>query len=268
MKRILCLFLTMFLFLLTTACGDDTKKDDRTDTDTTLNGGVDVQDGVEVVFGPVEGDVKPTAEQLDVIKTIIEQRLAARNITDYEAHSDVSGGEVVVRFSWTDDQASAEVLAEELIQSGMVQFYEGDGTQDSNGYNIPPAANNLILDGRDVVSAEPMIMGTATIPQYGITLTFSDVGSDKFAAATKKLAGKGKISIWLDFGTAWAEENNTARYALLQAAAVNEAITGGEVIITGFTEYEEAKELAGIIGFGFLPFDIAVKNLSVISPTS
>ena len=266
MKRVLTMLLVALVLL--SGCGDDAAKPQKEIEELEdIRWDVDIQGGVDIVFGPADSAVTPTAEQLDAVKAIIEQRLVARDITDYEAYTDKSVGEVIVRFPWTDDQAAAEDLAEELIRSGMLQLYEGEGTQDKDGYAIPPAESKLILDGRDVVSAQPTIMEIATVPQYIVALTFSDAGADKFAAATTKLAGHGKISIWLDFGAVWAMVNSTARYFLLQVADVNAAITGGEAIITGFADYEEAKEVADMIGFGSIPFDIAVKDLSVISPT-
>ena len=62
---------------------------DRTDTIirgiSDIRWGVDIQGGVDVVFGPADDNAKPTAEQVDAVKTIIEKRLVAQNITDYEA---------------------------------------------------------------------------------------------------------------------------------------------------------------------------------------
>ena len=46
-------------------------------TDTVIRGiadirwGVDIQGGVDVVFGPADKDANPTAEQIDAVKTII-----------------------------------------------------------------------------------------------------------------------------------------------------------------------------------------------------
>ena len=266
MKRVLAMLLVALLLL--SGCGTDTAKPQKENKTTEkTRWGVDIQGGADLRFGPADGTVIPTDEQLDAVKGIIEQRLVERDITSYEAYVDKTTGEVAVRFPWTEDQASAEELAEDLIRSGMLQFYEGEGSQDSDGYDIPPAADHLILDGRDVQSAYPGLMEVAAAPTYVVTLQFNDAGAAKFAAATKKLAGHGKISIWLDVGAVWAMVNSTARYFLLQVADVNEAITGGEAIITGFADYEEAKEVADRISFGALPFALTVKSVSVISPT-
>ena len=231
--------------------------------------GVDIQGGVDVVFGPADENANPTAEQVDAVKTIIEKRLVAQNITDYEAYSDVANGQVIVRFPWANQDQSPEDLVADLGKTGMLQFYEGDSTTtDANGFTVPKGT--LVLDGNDVKSAEAMVnqdSTTATTSPYVIALKLNESGTEKFSTATKKLAGSGKISIWLDFGEAWAKENNTSRYQQLSAPTVESHITGGEAVITGFAEYEDAKEVADLITSGALPFSITDKSVSVISPT-
>ena len=242
-------------------------------TDTIIRGiadirwGVDIQGGVDVVFGPADEDANPTAEQIDAVKTIIEKRLVSQNITDYEAYADAANGQVIVRFPWANKSQSAESLVEDLGRTGMLQFYEGNSTETKDGYSIPKGT--LVLDGNDVKSAEAKYMQTSETgtQEYVIALELKDSGTKAFAEATKKLAGKGKISIWLDFGEAWAKENETARYQMLQDPDVNDAITDGQAIITGFADYESAKEIADLITSGALPFGITDKSISVISPT-
>ncbi|MBR2320469.1 MAG: protein translocase subunit SecD [Clostridia bacterium] len=247
---------------------------DRTDTVIRslfdIRWGVDIQGGVEARFGPADQDVKPTEEQVDAVKAIIEKRLVAQNITDYEAYADKSSGEVIVSFPWASKNQTAESLVQDLGKTGMLKFYEGDGTTDDNGYDVPPEESKLVLDGNDVKSATAMVnQDTTTSAQspYVIALELKSSGADKFAAATKKLAPTGKISIWLDFGEAWAKEKNQPRYTKLSAPTVEDPITGGEAVITGFAEYEDADEVADMINSGALPFSITDKSVNVISPT-
>ena len=244
-------------------------------TDTIIRGiadirwGVDIQGGVDVVFGPADEDANPTAEQIDAVKTIIEKRLVSQNITDYEAYADAANGQVIVRFPWANKTQSAESLVADLGRTGMLQFYEGNTTEtDDNGYSIPKGT--LVLDGNDVKSAEAKYMQVDDKgnQEYVIALELKDSGKKAFSDATKKLAAsKGKISIWLDFGEAWAKDNETARYQMLQDPDVNSHISDGNAIITGFADYESAKEIADLITSGALPFSITDKSISVISPT-
>ena len=247
-------------------------------TDTVIRGiadirwGVDIQGGVDVVFGPADEDANPTAEQVDAVKTIIEKRLVAQNITDYEAYADSANGQVIVRFPWASKSQSAESLVEDLGKTGMLLFYEGSATTDSNGYSVPPTdESKLVLDGNDVTSAEAaytQVSETSTTSEYVVALKLNDSGTKAFSEATQRLySSKGVISIWLDFGEAYAEENDGARYSLLSSPTVSAHISNGEAIITGFSSYEEAKEVADMITSGALPFSITDKSISVISPT-
>ncbi len=246
-------------------------------TDTVIRGiadirwGVDIQGGVDVVFGPADEDANPTAEQIDAVKTIIEKRLVAQNITDYEAYADAANGQVIVRFPWANKSQSAESLVEDLGRTGMLQFYEGNETETKDGQTVPKGT--LVLDGNDVKSAEAKYMQvseTSTQQEYVIALELKDSGKKAFSDATKKLSAtnpKGKISIWLDFGEAWAKENDQSRYQMLQDPDVNSHIADGQAVITGFADYESAKEIADLITSGALPFGITDKSISVISPT-
>lgn len=257
---------------VTAIFGVYTQFGDRTDTIirgiADIRWGVDIQGGVDVVFGPADENANPTADQIDAVKTIIEKRLVAQNITDYEAYADAANGQVIVRFPWANKSQSAESLVADLGKTGMLQFYEGNSTEEKDGETIPKGT--LVLDGNDVESAEAIytqVDEKDTTPQYVIALKLKESGKKAFSDATKKLAGNGKISIWLDFGAAWAKENNTSRYQMLQDPDVNNHISNGEAIITGFADYESAKEIADLITSGALPFGITDKSISVISPT-
>ena len=258
---------------VTAIFGVYTQFGDRTDTIirgiSDIRWGVDIQGGVDVVFGPADENANPTADQIDAVKTIIEKRLVAQNITDYEAYADSANGQVIVRFPWANKSQSAESLVADLGKTGMLQFYEGNTTETTeDGQTIPKGT--LVLDGNDVASAEAIytqVDEKDTTPQYVISLTLKDSGKKAFSDATKKLAGNGKISIWLDFGEAWAKENDQQRYQMLQDPDVNSHISNGQAIITGFADYESAKEIADLITSGALPFGITDKSISVISPT-
>lgn len=265
----------ILLLCFTSIFGVYTRFGDRTDTVIRslfdIRWGVDIQGGVEARFGPADKNVKPTEDQVEAVKAIIEKRLVAQNITDYEAYADKSSGEVIVSFPWASKNQTAEQLVQDLGKTGMLQFYEGAGTTDSNGYEVPPTGAKPVVDGNDVKSATAAVNqdpDTSASSPYVIELKLTSAGADKFSAATKKLASsKGTISIWLDFGEDWAKEKDQARYAKLSAPTVESHITGGEAVITGFTEYEDAKEVADMINSGALPFSITDKSVNVVSPT-
>ena len=102
-------------------------------------------------------------------------------------------------------------------------------------------ADNVILEGSDVDTAEPMVMADEETGGYSyvVALTLTDEGAQKFAEATEAMVGR-TISIWMDD-------------VMLSAPKVNEAITDGECTITGDFTSEEATQLASQIQSGACP---------------
>jgi len=230
---------------------------DRTDTIirgvSDIRWGIDIQGGVDVVFGPVDENVDPTDEQLDAVKTIIEQRMVSKNITDYEAYTDPANNQVIVRFPWASTTETPEQAVKELGQTAMLSFYIGSETDDEG-----KPTGSLVLDGNDVKSAEAMyqiVDETTQRREYVVALELNDSGKSAFSKATKQQsANKGTISIWLDD-------------QMISNPTVNNHIENGEAVITGSQTFEEAKELADLITSGALPFKIEAKSLGSISPT-
>ena len=117
------------------------------------------------------------------------------------------------------------------------------------------SAENIILEGSDVVSAEPAMTQNQETGeyQYIVSLKLSDEGKEKFAQATTELVGH-TISIWMDD-------------VMISYPTVNEAITTGECSITGDFTSEEATQLASKIQAGALPFALQVSSFSSMPPT-
>lgn len=247
----------IFALSFTAIFGVYTRYGDRTDTIirgiSDIRWGIDIQGGVDVIFGPVDENVNPTDEQLDAVKTIIEQRMVSKNITDYEAYTDPANNQVIVRFPWASTTETPEQAVKEIGQTAMLEFHIGGETDDKG-----KPTGKLVLNGNDVASAEAMyqiVDETTQKYEYVVALELKESGKKAFADATKtQAANKGTISIWLDD-------------AMISNPTVNEQITGGEAVITGSATYEEAKELADLITSGALPFEIEAKSLGSISPT-
>ena len=213
--------------------------------------GIDIRGGVDVTFGPVDESIEVTANQLEGVKTIIEQRLVSKNITDYEAYTDPANKQVIVRFPWASTTETPEEAVAEIGQTAMLEFHIGSETDDDGK---PTGA--LVLDGDDIASAEA---GQIQDPdsgeiQFVVQLSLKDSGKKAFADATKKQAGTGTISIWLDD-------------TMISNPSVKNEIPNGEAYIDGMESAEAAKELAALITSGALPFEIEAKSLGSISPT-
>ena len=120
-------------------------------------------------------------------------------------------------------------------------------------YLLAPAE----LSGTDIQNA------TAGVPQQGaggyeIQLSLTTSGASKFAETTKRLAKE-------------KEPNNQFGIVLdgivMSAPRVNEAILGGNAVITGNFTAETSKNLAQELKYGALPVTLSVDDKSQISPT-
>ena len=213
--------------------------------------GVDIKGGVNVTFVPSE-DYDATEEQLEAAQLVIENRLVALNVTDYELYVDPSSDSLILEFPWQSGETDfdPEAAIEEIGTTAYLTFREGS-SQDGQ----------LILDGSMVESASaqygPVTSGGAS--EYYVALKFTDEGAKAFGEATTRLAASnGTISIWLD------DEN-------VSTATVNAAITDGEAIITSsasnpFTQ-DAVVKMARQINSGALPFALKVDSYSTVSPS-
>ena len=227
--------------------------------------GIDIRGGVEATFSPEDG-VEATTDQLNAAKEIIETRMVSNNITDYELYTDPTNNRIIVRFPWKSDEEDfdPEAAIDELAATAQLTFREGMEYETSEYaddgslvYKTPTGttAENIILEGSDVVSAEPAMTQNQETGeyQYIVSLKLSDEGKEKFAQATTELVGK-TISIWMDD-------------VMISYPTVNEAITNGECSITGDFTSEEATQLASKIQAGALPFALQVSSFSSMPPT-
>lgn len=212
--------------------------------------GIDIRGGVDVTFGPVDEKIEVSATQLEGVKTIIEQRLVSKNITDYEAYTDLANKQVIVRFPWASTTETPEEAVAEIGQTAMLEFHIGSETDDKGK---PTGA--LVLDGDDIESAEAgQNQDENGNLEYVVQLKLKDSGKKAFSDATKQQAEKGTISIWLD------DE-------MISNPSVKNHIANGQAYINGMESVEAAKELAALITSGALPFEIEAKSLGSISPT-
>ena len=213
--------------------------------------GVDIKGGVNVTFVPSDG-YDATEEQLEAAQLVIENRLVALNVTDYELYVDNNSDSLILEFPWQSGETDfdPEAAIDEIGTTAYLTFREGSS-----------ADGELILDGSMIESAAaqygPVSNGGAS--EYFISLKFTDDGAKAFGDATTKLAASGgTISIWLD------DEN-------VSTATVNTAITDGSAIITSsasnpFTQ-EQVVKMARQINSGALPFALTVDSYSTVSPS-
>ncbi|WP_295067759.1 protein translocase subunit SecD [Ruminococcus sp.] len=219
--------------------------------------GIDIKGGVDVTFGPAD-DFDADKGQLASAKEVINTRLASLGITDNEVYCDEKSDRIIVRFPWKVGETNfdPEAAVKELGEMAVLTFRKGtDTTTDENGNEVP--SGEIVLVGDDIASAKRIYGQLEEGKDYEnyVSLTLNDSGTEKFADATRELAGSSTpISIWMD---------NT----LISAPSVNDAITGGKAQITGNFDEESATKLANQINSGALPFKMETKSFRTISPT-
>ena len=212
--------------------------------------GVDIKGGVNVTFVPSDG-YDATDDQLEAAQLVIENRLVALNVTDYELYVDNNSDSLILEFPWQSGETEfdPEAAIEEIGTTAYLTFREGSS-----------ADGELVLDGSMVESAAAQygpVNGSSS--EYYVALKFTDEGAKAFGDATTRLYQTGgTISIWLD------DEN-------VSTASVNAAITDCSAIITSsasspFTQ-EDVVKMARQINSGSLPFALTVDSYSTISPS-
>lgn len=209
--------------------------------------GIDINGGVEAVFAPAEG-IDADETQMQDVKGILDSRLVAQNITDYEVYPDYEHDRITIRFPWKSEEKDydPDAAISELASTSELTFRGGT---ESTG--------ETLLTGKDVKRAYASYQQTDNSRQYVVGLEFNDEGKEKFKEATTNYVGQ-QISIWMD------DE-------MISAPSVNEAIDSGSAIITsgqtgGFTS-KEATDLANKINAGALPFKLVIESYGTISPT-
>lgn len=203
--------------------------------------GIDIRGGVEAVFEPEGIERKATEAELDAARTVIENRLDVRNITDREVTVDKEGGYIIVRFPWKADEAEfkPEEAIAELGDMAQLTFRDEDG--------------NVLLDGSHVLSSTAQRETTEVSgSQYVVSLNFDKEGTKLFEQATKQQIGK-HMGIYMD------EDR-------ISNPVVETEISGGQAVINGMSGFDEAQALAEKISAGSLPFSLKTTNFSTISP--
>jgi protein-export SecD/SecF family membrane protein len=201
--------------------------------------GIDIRGGVDAAFQPEGLDRKPTPDELEAARSIIEARLDQKNILDRDVTIDTDNGYIIVRFPWKADETefNPEDAMAELGQTAQLTFQD--------------EAGNILLEGSHVSKSMPLRNDNAT--EFVVSLTFDEEGTKLFSNATKKLVGQ-IINIYMDD-------------TLIQSARVSEHISSGKAQISGMPNMETAKNLSDKINSGSLPFSMITKNHSTISPS-
>lgn len=204
--------------------------------------GIDIRGGVEAVFVPQGITAKPTAEQLEAARNVIETRLDNQNISDREVTVDKDGGYIIVRFPWKSDETNfdPEDAIAELGEMAELTF------RDPNG--------NVLVKGKNLKNSSAQTHNNNTgQTEYVVELNFDEEGAALFSEATGRLIGQ-QLAIYMDD-------------TVISAPVVQTQITDGMAYISGQETFQEAKDLSDKINAGALPFSLTTQNFSTISPS-
>ena len=129
--------------------------------------GVDIKGGVNVTFVPSDG-YDATDGQLEAAQLVIENRLVALNVTDYELYVDNNSDSLILEFPWQSGETEfdPEAAIEEIGTTAYLTFREGSS-----------ADGELVLDGSMVESAAAQygpVNGSSS--EYSVALKFTDEG--------------------------------------------------------------------------------------------
>lgn len=210
--------------------------------------GLDIKGGVYVVMEADKNDIKDMSddelrEAMEQTQTVIENRINANGLG--EPTVSVEGKDRIrVEIPEVEDPEDAIAL---IGKTAKLQFILADGTVALEGGNVKDAAA-----GRDEKSTG-----------YVVNLQFDREGADAFGEATTK-AFNGQVTSAIE-GIGGNCIAIVLDDQIISAPVVNEPITGGNCVISGDFDQEEAQMLAAQIKGGSLPIAMHEVTSSVQS---
>lgn len=232
-RGILTLILTVLLLGLFSYTAVEGIGAEKTGAASHIKQGLDLAGGVSITY-QVVGDEAPSAG--DMSDTVYKLQKRVENYSTEAIVYQQGDDRINIEIPGVSD---ANAILAELGKPGSLNFYD--------------SAFQPVLEGTDVAEAEAAtIQNDMGNTEYVVKLMLTKDGQEKFAEATTKAAVNHDI-IYIIYDD-----------AIVSAPSVNEAITGGEAIITGMASYEEAEQLASTIRIGGLKLTLEELSSSVV----
>lgn len=210
------------------------------------------------VFGVSEPIVQ--VEQSSFVTDEVKQRLVVElpGVQDVDEAIAEIGKTPLLEFKLVNPDADPQQAALNEAEDGLGDIF--DEALSQTGDAEPAAdAGELFLDtgltGRYLESAQLQFAGQNNTSgrlanEPIVAISFDQTGADLFEQITRDNVG-GSLAIFLDG-------------EMLSAPRINEAITGGNAIISGGFDPEEARALAENLNFGALPVPIELQSTQTI----
>lgn len=226
--------------------------------------GLDLKGGTSLVLQANMKNIASTERSaaLDSAKTVIENRVnlfgvseplvqtTVTNNNDYRINVEIPGVTDVNQVRSLIG-TTAQLNFWEQVASSAAKL----GSPDYIATNIPPEGMVYLkktnLTGSDLSQTSVGFDQNTGKPE--VQLVFNSTGARKFADITGRTVGK-RIAIALD-------------NQIIEAPTVNQAIEGGNAVITGGFTTDTATQLSTELNAGALPVSLTVLSSSVIEPT-
>ncbi len=223
--------------------------------------GLDLAGGVSITY-QAAGEEKPSSEDMD--DTVYKLQ---RRVEQYSTEAQV--------YREGDDRINIEIpgvtdanaILQALGRPGSLYFIRQTDDAGNANYQLDSSyqyaltrslkdiikTGDAVLQGTDVANAQAGYQSdNMNNKQIVVELTFTDEGKKKFAEATQRAFEKGEtIGIYYDG-------------QFISVPRVQQAITGGQAVITGESTIEDAKNLASTIRIGGLKVELKELRSNVV----
>ena len=202
------------------------------DNETGIKLGLDLAGGVSITY-QVKGDEPPSKEDMD--DTIYKLQKRVQNYSTEAQVYQVGDNRITCEIPGV---SNANEILEELGSPGSLSFMTEE--------------QETIITGADVTSAEAATQQAEATgsKEYVVQLRFNKEGAQKWADATSENVGK-KILVVYD-------------NEIISQPVVKSAITGGECVIEGMADIQEAESLASQIRIGSLTLELEELQSEVV----
>ncbi len=228
--------------------------------------GLDLQGGFEILYRavPAAGQGQPTAANMEVIRSIMEQRVNSTGVSEPIVET-VGSDEVLVQVPGATDPDAIRALVGHVGQLSFVLLppdAANYGTQSAPGAKTPPAPGDTIdptlpaqFTGSQLdlgaISAQ-VDTGTAGNP-WVVNFAFAGSAGGAFETWSSQHIGD-FFAIVLDT-------------KVVSAPYLKSTITGGKGQISGSFTPQSAKDLATILQYGALPYPVQEQSSQDIPAT-
>ncbi len=239
-----------------------------------INMGLDLRGGLRILLQTETPH--PTADQLDRVRTVIENRINSLGVAepliqtrgtngvavelpglsqaDQKKAIDLIGEQAVLQFRLVNPNATGTTLSQinaQLRNSGLSGEALAKRRAELEKQLIPISdLGPVILTGADLSNAK------AVFDQFGrsqVSMTFKPEGGKKFYNLTRANISR-RLAIVLD-GKVYT------------APVINAGISGGQAVIENIGSIQEASDIALVLRSGSLPVPVKVAQVQAIGPT-